>query len=71
MIGDNSERDEITLRFLAIADNVTYAQARREAFAAYAKWIRDENPWLAKAVEGCLDYRREHTAEVIPLRGAL
>ncbi len=53
-----SERDDITLRLLAIAERTTVAEQRRRALAAYAVCAR-EDPRIAEAVRLMLASRRD------------
>ena len=53
-----TERDEVTLHFLAILADTTRAEQRRRALAAYAEQARKGNPALARTVEAALRSRR-------------
>jgi hypothetical protein len=67
-----SERDELTLRTLAIIERTTLAEQRREAIRAYARQAR-QDPNLAEAVRLMLASRRERRSggsNVIELRGS-
>jgi hypothetical protein len=55
-----SERDEITLRTLAIIEGTTLAEQRRIALAAYAAWAREDED-VAEIVSLILDARRERS----------
>lgn len=68
-----SERDEVTLRLLAIVERTTVAEQRRRALAAYAQQARTDDEHLAEAVRLTLAARRKRAsggANVIQLRGA-
>jgi len=66
-----SERDEVTLRVLAIIEDTTFADQRRQAVQAYAAWAR-EDPRVAEIVRLMLASRRARTraGNVIRLPGA-
>ena len=53
-----SERDDITLRLLAIAERTTVAEQRRRALAAHAAGARAD-PWIAEAVRLVFASRRD------------
>ena len=53
-----TERDEVTLRLLAIIDDTTIAEQRRRALAVYAEQARRGNPWVAETAEAALRSRR-------------
>jgi hypothetical protein len=40
--GGLSERDDVTLRVLALMDRTTVAEQRRQALRAYAAWARQD-----------------------------
>jgi hypothetical protein len=66
-----SERDELTLRTLAIIGRTTVAEQRRQALAAYAEQAR-QDPDVAEIVRLMLASRRERLnggGNVISLRG--
>ena len=67
-----SERDDVTLRTLALIERTTVAEQRRQAFRAYcAEARKDKN--VAEIVRLMLASRRcrgEGSGNVIPLRGA-
>lgn len=54
-----TERQDLALRFEAIVEDVTVAEVRRRALAAYADQLLD-NPNVAIAVRAALHYRREN-----------
>jgi len=66
MNSDLSKRDELTLRFVAIADRMSYAAARRLALSERAAQLRSDEPWIAEAVEAALRYqaRRSNVREM-------
>lgn len=65
-----SERDDMTLRVLALINRTTVAAERREAVRVYARSAR-RDPHVAEIVRLVLASRRErHGGAVIPLRGA-
>jgi hypothetical protein len=53
-----SERDELTLRTLALIERTTFAEQRREAIRAYARRARESED-VAEIVSLILDARRE------------
>lgn len=66
-----SERDELTLRTLAIIEGTTVAEQRREAIRAYARQGR-EDEGVAEIVRLMLASRRERQnggTNVIEMRG--
>lgn len=66
-----SERDELTLRTLAIIEGTTLAEQRREAIHAYAACAR-QDPNVAEIVRLMLASRRERQnggTNVIEMRG--
>ena len=72
MADQMSERDEVTLRLLAIVERTNLAEQRRRALAAYAAHARTEDKDLAEAVRLCLASRRKHVSggsNVFRLRG--
>lgn len=60
MADQMSERDEVTLRLLAIVEQTNFAEQRRRALAEYAQLARHSDPDLAEAVRLCLASRRRH-----------
>jgi hypothetical protein len=62
-----AERDDVTIRLLAVADGVSFAEARREALASYAAAVRDDEPWIAGAVDAVMRYRQRVRGNVVPL----
>lgn len=69
MSAELSERDELTLRLVAVAvaDEMSYAAARRAALSERAAQLRAEEPWIAEAVEAAIRYRKRQT-NVLQLR---
>lgn len=70
MTDDLSERDELTLRVLALAEGTTVAEQRRRALRAYASQAR-EDPQVAEITRLILSSRRERAhggGNVVPLR---
>lgn len=68
-----SERDEMTLRVLALLDRTTFAEQRREAVRAYARQARQDED-VAGIVRLMLASRRQRAgaaANVIFLAGRL
>ena len=66
-----SERDDLTLRVLAILQDTTIAEQRRRALAAYAQQARDDDPDVTEIVRHALATlrQRDHGApNVIQLR---
>ena len=53
-----SERDELTLRTLAIIEGTTAAEQRRIALSAYARQAREDDPAVAEIVRLMLASRR-------------
>lgn len=67
-----SERDELTLRTLAIIEDTTLAEQRRIALAEYARQARQDKN-VAEIVRLMLSSRRNRRltrANVIPLRSS-
>ena len=67
-----SERDDVTLRVLALIDRTTVAEQRRQAVRAHAARARQDKN-MAEVVRLILAYRRSRNRDagnVITLRGA-
>ena len=64
-----SERDEVTLRVLALLGDITVAEQRRQALHVYAEQAR-KDPCVAEIVRLTLAFRRERSGNVIRLHGA-
>jgi len=72
MGGSLSERDDLTLRTVALIEGTTVAEQRREAIRYYARQARLD-PDVAKIVRLMLASRRRRengASNVIELRGA-
>lgn len=54
-----TEAQDIALRFVALVDEKSFAEVRRDALRDYADQAL-ANPNIAEAVRNCLRYRREH-----------
>jgi hypothetical protein len=66
-MSEMDERDEVTIRLVALVDEMTFAAARRVALSERAAQIRADEPWIADAVEAVLRYRRRRS-NVLPMR---
>lgn len=59
--GDLTERQELALHFLALVEDRSVADLRRQAISDFADQVLAD-PNIAQAVRLCLRYRREHGA---------